>query len=266
MKNCCLFEMIVFRVFFAVVFQLIWITFLLPCDFLFWKSRCSPSLSWQMWSAGSVWPPAFLRLRPVRAFQENQYLAATPAPSFQSSICPGTPAWWSREEQVTETPFKQRGECTQPSPWRRLFHHACVRGHALKEPRANSFKPNTTIVSVQRSCIGTQLSIHGCLCTPSMHWCTAACGAAAAAATADVMLVGEEEVVISQRQKVQHVYFYTGVLLFGLADHQRQPMRHVCDWLWCFRDKLPKFLHHPQLPWVIINVHHVVFRTDKTKL
>lgn len=153
----------------------------------------------------------------------------------------------NRVEQVTETPFKQRGECTQPSPWRRLFHHACVRGHALKKPRTNSFKPNTTIVSVQRSCVGTQLSIHGCLCTPSMHWCTAACGAAAAAA-ADVMLVGEEEVVISQRQKVQHVYFYTGVLLFSLADHQRQPMRHVCDWLGCFRDKLPEFLHHPQLP------------------
>lgn len=49
-----------------------------------------------------------------------------------------------------------------------------------------------------------------------MHWCTAACGAAAAAGAGD----GEEEGVIRHKTKVQNVYFCTGVLLFSLIDHR----------------------------------------------
>lgn len=139
-----------------------------------------------MWNTGGVWPPAFLLRRHVRAFQENRYLPA--GPSFQSPICPGAPARWterSKGEKHHSTGGRMHASVAMTPP----FNRACVK-EVLKESRTNSLK--RTIISVQRSCVGTQTSIHGCCALPA---CTGAEQHVA------LLLLSEEEVVISQRPR-----------------------------------------------------------------
>lgn len=72
-------------------------------------------------------------------------------------------------------------------------------------------------------------AVRACLCAPSMHWCTAACG--------DLLLLimGEEEVVIS-------VYFYTGVLL--LITNGNQSEVSASDFGHSY-EQTPEFLSSP---------------------
>lgn len=105
------------------VFPVVYLIYILSPCFSFLKSRYSASLLFQMWYTGSVWPPAFLPRRRVRAFEENQYLAVTPGPSLQSPVCPDAPAWRT-ERSRDGNAIRQRGECVQAFPWhRRLATH-----------------------------------------------------------------------------------------------------------------------------------------------